>query len=74
MPLNMYDLVTTNGKANIWGWLICIGTILLIFVSIYQLVLSIRKLHKDDAQDIRLREIELNMQKLMGGTYQRLSK
>lgn len=63
MPVTMYDL-HAGGKANIWGWIVLILTIIFLLVSIYQLLLAIQNLRKDSNQDIRLSELEKNVESL----------
>lgn len=67
--VNMYDL-EHNGKINIWGWILFFFTLAFLLISIVQLCHYIRKLGKDDYQDIQLRELQHNLRKVMGDKYE----
>lgn len=72
-PVSMQDLFTEDGKANIFGWIIFLGTIAIIIFTVYQLYLSIVKIKtSDETQQKKLAELEFNLKAILGDKYTRM--
>lgn len=72
-PVSMQDLFTADGKANIFGWVIFIGTILIIGFTIYQLYLTITKIRtSDESQQKKIAELEFNIRAIRGDQYTKM--
>lgn len=72
-PVSMQDLFTADGKANIFGWIIFLGTIAIIGFTIYQMYLSITKIStSDEEQKKKIAELEFNLKAIRGTQYTKL--
>lgn len=70
--INMYDLFHPGGKAHLWGWIICIGTIILLIVTIIDICINIQKKKSDVNQELKFKELENNLRRVMGENYQKI--
>lgn len=69
--VSMQNLVNANGKHNLFGWIIFISTVVLIFVSIYQGYKAISKMNaEENIQERKIKELEMNIRALRGNQYQ----
>lgn len=69
--VSMNNLVNSDGRHNLFGWIIFIGTVALIAYSLYQGYKAITKMEKEeDVQEKKMKEIELNLRMVMGDRYQ----
>lgn len=66
----MQNLFTSNGKVNIFGWVLFVGTIALIIFSICGYISSINKTKREENWYLRkMTEFEINLRELRGNQY-----
>lgn len=75
--LSTNTLMNSDGKPNIIGWVLFIGTLALIIYSCVQSHYAIKQMAKDEAsQKDKMAEFELNLRRVMekeGLTYEKIS-
>lgn len=72
-PVSMQDLYNGDGKANIFGWIIFLGTVALIGFTIYQMYISLTKIKTDEAvQQKKIAELEFNIRAIRGDQYTKM--
>lgn len=70
-PTSMQHLFFSNGKINIFAWLLFIAMLATFIFTIYHCIVSIRKLLRDEnRQLLKLAELELNLREIRGPQYQ----
>lgn len=71
--ITMQTLFSSDGKAQVFGWILFIATLVLIVGSVWNCIASVSKLKKEDAeQSSKLVELEYNLKKVMGTNYTEL--
>lgn len=72
--VSMQHLFLSNGKVNLFGWILFLGTLTLIAYSIWHNIVSINKIKRDEVKQIKkMTELEMNLRKVRGTQYEELS-
>ena len=70
-PTSMQHLFFSNGKINLFAWLLFVAMLAAFAFTIYHCIVSIRKLMRDEnRQLLKLAELELNLREIRGPQYQ----
>lgn len=68
--ITMNHLFASNGKANIFGWIFFIATLILVGFALYQSYLTIKKMQvSEEGQVKKLKELEMNLREVRGAQY-----
>lgn len=67
---SMQHLFFSNGKINLFAWLLFVAMLAAFGFTIYHCIVSIRKLMRDEnRQLLKLAELELNLREIRGPQY-----
>jgi len=72
--VSMNTLYNSHGKVNWFGWVMFLGTLLVISYTIYQFCVSIKRTNKSEEDQMKkLAELEMNLREVRGTQYKSLN-
>lgn len=68
--VSMQHLFGSNGKVNIFGWILFLGTVAFLVYSIWNCIVQMKKIRKEEGWQMKkIIELELNLRELRGYQY-----